>query len=76
MHAVDVEGKQSGIEEDLVALLGEYCPISVTYAGGVRSIDVIESWECNNVLMIDLLTMQLTFCRFIFVGSRTCRADW
>lgn len=45
MHAVDVEGKQNGIEEDLVALLGEYCPIPVTYAGGVRSIDVIKNWE-------------------------------
>jgi phosphoribosylformimino-5-aminoimidazole carboxamide ribotide isomerase len=40
VHAVDVEGKQSGIEEDLVAFLGQFCPIPVTYAGGVRSIEV------------------------------------
>jgi phosphoribosylformimino-5-aminoimidazole carboxamide ribotide isomerase len=42
VHGVDVEGKQCGILEDLVALLGEHSPIPVTYAGGVRSIDDIE----------------------------------
>lgn len=39
IHAADVEGLQSGIDEDLVILLGEHCPIPVTYAGGARSID-------------------------------------
>jgi len=39
VHGVDVEGKQSGVEEDLVALLGEHCPLPVTYAGGVRSLE-------------------------------------
>ena len=39
VHGVDVEGKRCGIEEDLVALLGMYSPIPVTYAGGVRSLD-------------------------------------
>ncbi|GKY99037.1 hypothetical protein MPSEU_000859400 [Mayamaea pseudoterrestris] len=41
IHAVDVEGMQSGILEDVVELLGEHCPdnVSVTYAGGVRSLD-------------------------------------
>ena len=38
VHGVDVEGKQCGILEDLVVLLGESCPIPVTYAGGVRSL--------------------------------------
>jgi len=31
VHAVDVEGKQAGIEEDLVVLLGAHCPVPVTY---------------------------------------------
>ncbi|WP_290700782.1 phosphoribosylformimino-5-aminoimidazole carboxamide ribotide isomerase [Amphritea sp.] len=39
IHAADVEGLQSGIDEDLVTLLGEACPIPVTYAGGARSLE-------------------------------------
>lgn len=39
IHAADVEGLQSGIDEELVKLLGEACPIPVTYAGGARSLD-------------------------------------
>lgn len=39
VHAADVEGKQAGIDEALVSLLGEACPIPCTYAGGGRTID-------------------------------------
>ena len=39
VHAADVEGKCEGIDAELVALLGQACPIPVTYAGGARSID-------------------------------------
>jgi phosphoribosylformimino-5-aminoimidazole carboxamide ribotide isomerase len=45
VHGVDVEGKQCGILEDLVLLLGKYSPIPVTYAGGVRSIQDLELVE-------------------------------
>ena len=38
VHGVDVEGKRQGILEDLVRVLGEWSPITVTYAGGVRSL--------------------------------------
>lgn len=38
VHAVDVEGKRSGILESLVTLLAEASPIPTTYAGGARSI--------------------------------------
>ena len=38
MHGVDVEGKQLGIDEELVELLGASSPLPVTYAGGVRSL--------------------------------------
>ena len=38
VHGVDVEGKRQGIQKDLVQMLGEYCPIPVTYAGGVKSL--------------------------------------
>ncbi len=36
VHGVDVEGKRQGIQEDLVQMLGESCPIPVTYAGGIK----------------------------------------
>lgn len=35
VHAVDVEGKASGIEKELAQLLGSFEKIPVTYAGGV-----------------------------------------
>ncbi len=39
IHAVDVEGKAQGIEEELAGLLGKWSKIPVTYAGGVSSFD-------------------------------------
>lgn len=39
IHAVDVEGKASGIDEALAKLLGEYKGLPVTYAGGIHSFD-------------------------------------
>lgn len=41
-HAVDVEGKNSGIEQPLVRLLGEWRGKPVTYAGGVHSFEDLE----------------------------------
>ncbi len=38
VHGVDVEGKASGVEEELVVLLKDYCQIPVTYAGGIGSL--------------------------------------
>lgn len=39
IHAVDVEGKANGIEQELVSLLGSFSTIPVTYAGGVGSFE-------------------------------------
>lgn len=39
IHAVDVEGSASGIEEELVCLLGDWNRIPITYAGGVGSFE-------------------------------------
>lgn len=36
IHAADVEGLQAGIDQSLVAFLGEHSPIATTYAGGAR----------------------------------------
>ncbi|KAL6767863.1 HIS6 [Auxenochlorella protothecoides x Auxenochlorella symbiontica] len=38
VHGVDVEGKQLGIDEELVGLLGALSPIPCTYAGGARTL--------------------------------------
>ena len=35
IHAVDVEGKASGIDEDIASLLGKLEGMKVTYAGGI-----------------------------------------
>ena len=42
IHAVDVEGKQNGIESPLISLLGEWGKIPVTYAGGIASFKDLE----------------------------------
>ena len=42
VHAVDVEGKANGIEEELVRMLGNWQGIPVTYAGGVGSFEDLE----------------------------------
>lgn len=39
IHAVDAEGKSSGIETELAAMLGEFKMIPVTYAGGIHSME-------------------------------------
>lgn len=39
VHAVDVEGRAEGIEEELAGLLGDWGRIPVTYAGGVHNMD-------------------------------------
>ena len=47
VHGVDVEGKQLGIDEELVELLGRAAPLPVTYAGGVRSLVRIDPGLCT-----------------------------
>ncbi|MEY8412763.1 phosphoribosylformimino-5-aminoimidazole carboxamide ribotide isomerase [Lachnospiraceae bacterium 62-26] len=42
VHGVDVEGRASGIEEELVELLSTHRTIPVTYAGGIGSLSDLE----------------------------------
>lgn len=42
VHAVDVEGKQNGIEKPLISLLGEWGKIPITYAGGISKFEDLE----------------------------------
>jgi phosphoribosylformimino-5-aminoimidazole carboxamide ribotide isomerase len=42
IHAADVEGQCRGIDEHLVALLGDWVTIPTTYAGGAKDLSDIE----------------------------------
>lgn len=42
IHAVDVEGKSEGIEEELAGMLGHFEGKPVTYAGGVHSYEDLQ----------------------------------
>ena len=65
VHAADVEGKRSGIEEDLVRVLGafqEETGFPVTYAGGVHALSDIDrirelSGGCMDVTVGSALTL-------------------
>ena len=45
IHAVDVEGKRSGMQEELVRDLAQWTSIPTTYAGGVRSLKDLEKFR-------------------------------
>ncbi len=54
IHAADVEGKKSGIDEELVSLLARCSPIAVTYAGGVNSISDLELIRDSGNFRVDV----------------------
>ncbi|KAI9894466.1 MAG: Enzyme that catalyzes the fourth step in the histidine pathway [Vezdaea aestivalis] len=54
IHAADNEGLQRGIDEELVARLAEWCSIRVTYAGGAKSIEDLETVQKLGGGKIDL----------------------
>ncbi len=45
VHGVDVEGKSSGVELELVALLANWNRIPITYAGGIGSLEDLEAFR-------------------------------
>lgn len=53
IHAVDVEGKVNGIEENLVELLGNKCRIDSTYAGGISSFEDLEKLKVLGKSRVD-----------------------
>ncbi|HKQ38476.1 MAG TPA: phosphoribosylformimino-5-aminoimidazole carboxamide ribotide isomerase [Verrucomicrobiae bacterium] len=54
VHAVDVEGLCVGVDMGLVEKLADWSPIAVTYAGGARSIEDMESVELAGKGRVDL----------------------
>lgn len=45
VHGVDVEGKSSGVELELVKLLASWNRIPITYAGGIGSVEDLEIFQ-------------------------------
>ncbi|WP_042478107.1 phosphoribosylformimino-5-aminoimidazole carboxamide ribotide isomerase [Bacillus ndiopicus] len=45
IHAVDVEGKRGGMQEELVRDLARWTTIPTTYAGGIRSLADLQKFE-------------------------------
>ncbi|NLO22999.1 MAG: phosphoribosylformimino-5-aminoimidazole carboxamide ribotide isomerase [Fibrobacter sp.] len=54
IHAADVEGKQGGMDLDLIAFLAENSPIPVTYAGGAQSVEDLELCKKISKSKVDL----------------------
>lgn len=42
IHAVDAEGKAKGIQPEVAQIMGDFCKIPSTYAGGISSLEDIE----------------------------------
>jgi phosphoribosylformimino-5-aminoimidazole carboxamide ribotide isomerase len=72
VHAVDVEGLCSGIDEDLVLKLTKWSPIPCTYAGGAKSITDLERVTILSDGRIDLT---IGSALDIFGGSGVRYAD-
>lgn len=53
IHAVDVEGKNNGIEQELVRFLGKWSKIPITYAGGIKSLEDIEYLDTYSAGKLD-----------------------
>lgn len=66
IHAVDVEGKASGIERELVTCLGAWGRKPITYAGGVSSFDDL---DCLRRLGCGRLDVTIGSALDIFGGS-------
>ena len=54
VHGVDVEGKRLGIEEELVAMLGDCVTIPTTYAGGATSLSDLDNVKSLGQGRVDL----------------------
>lgn len=54
IHGVDVEGKQQGMDDELITLLAQHSPIPTVYAGGVRSFDDLQRLQDTGKGKIDV----------------------
>lgn len=54
IHAVDVEGKASGVEIKLVKLLGKWKKTPITYAGGIGTMEDVENIRTMGMGRLDI----------------------
>lgn len=54
VHGVDVEGKSSGVELDLVKILADWNRIPITYAGGIGSMEDLKAFTKVSESKLDL----------------------
>jgi phosphoribosylformimino-5-aminoimidazole carboxamide ribotide isomerase len=54
IHAADVEGKCEGVDQRLVAFLGQNSPIPVTYAGGANALEDLAMIDRLSAGKVDL----------------------
>lgn len=70
IHAVDVEGKQSGIDQELLKILANGATVPCVYAGGISSfadIELIENVSCGKIhytigSALDIFGGRLAYC--------------
>ncbi|KAK0722422.1 hypothetical protein B0T26DRAFT_642521 [Lasiosphaeria miniovina] len=72
IHAADNEGLQRGIDEQLVERLAAWCTIPVTYAGGGRNLDDLETVKRLSGGKVDLTIGSALDC---FGGSGVTLAE-
>lgn len=72
IHAADVEGKQQGMDEELILFLAKYSPITVTYAGGARHLEDLK--RCKEISM-NKVNLTIGSALDIFGGTGACYAD-
>ena len=72
VHAADVEGKCAGIDGELVALLGQWQGLPLTYAGGAYSMSDLERVDELSAGRVDLT---IGSALDIFGGSGVSYAD-
>lgn len=72
IHAADVEGLCSGIDEELAERLGRWSPIPMTYAGGARAMADLELVERRSGGTVDVT---IGSALDIFGGSGVAYAD-
>jgi phosphoribosylformimino-5-aminoimidazole carboxamide ribotide isomerase len=72
VHAVDVEGLCLGIDQELVAKLGNWSPIPTTYAGGAKTLADLEE---TNRLSEGRVDLTIGSALDIFGGSGVRYAD-
>ena len=72
VHAADIEGKCTGIDEALVRVLGKHSSLPGTYAGGAKALEDLDLVELLSNGRVDLT---IGSALDIFGGTQVCYKD-